>query len=105
MKALTRSEFEINCTLEGKEIKVKLGTSKKEHIDAALKQLKGINDEFKNRVKDVRHEINATVKKLEKILPQEEIKILQKDFEKIVTGKEADAKKLVDAKEKEIKTG
>jgi len=27
----------MNVTVEGKDIKVKLGTSKKEHMDAALK--------------------------------------------------------------------
>lgn len=48
--------------------------------------------------------MNTTVKKLEKILPQEEIKVFQKDLEKIVTGKEGEAKKLIDAKEKEIKS-
>jgi len=37
LKALSRSELDINCTLEGKDIKVKLGTTKKETIDAALK--------------------------------------------------------------------
>ena len=37
LKALARSEFDIQTTMEGKDIKVKLGTSKKEHIDAALK--------------------------------------------------------------------
>ena len=105
LKALSRSEFDINCTIEGKDIKVKLGTTKKEHIDAALKQLKGINDEFKLGVKDVRHEMNNIIKKLEKILPQEEIKILQKNFEKICVNKESEAKKLLDAKEKEIKSG
>lgn len=103
IKALVRSEFDVNCTMEGKDIKVKLGTSKKEHLDAALKQLKSISDDFKIGVKDVRHEIQQTVKKLEKILPQDEIKVLQKDFEKIVTTKEAEAKKHLDAKEKEIK--
>ncbi len=46
-----------------------------------------------------------TSKKLEKILPQDEVKILVKDFEKLCLAKEADAKKLLDAKEKEIKSG
>ena len=40
LKALNRSDFEVNCTMEGKDIKVKLGTSKKEQIDAALKKIK-----------------------------------------------------------------
>jgi len=49
--------------------------------------------------------MRETAKKLEKILPQDEVKILAKDFDKISNTKEADAKKLIDAKEKEIKSG
>lgn len=60
LKTLQRSEFDINCTMEGKDIKVKLGTSKKEHIDAALKKLKQIHDNFKLGVKDARHELMTT---------------------------------------------
>jgi ribosome recycling factor len=103
LKALARSEFDVQCTMEGKDIKVKLGTSKKEHIDAALKQVKNINDDFKHSVKDVRHEMSETVKKLSKILPQEDIKVFQKDLDKIIANKENEVKKYFDAKEKEIK--
>ena len=53
----------------------------------------------------MRHEIKQTLKKLEKILPQDEVKVIARDFDKLCAGKEADAKKLVDAKEKEIKAG
>ena len=44
-------------TVEGKDLKVKLGTSKKEHIDAALKQVKQAFEDFKRGVKEVRHGI------------------------------------------------
>lgn len=54
-------------------------------------------------IKDVRYEMSETVKKLGKILPQEEIKVLQKDLDKIIVNKENDVKKHFDAKEKEIK--
>ena len=33
IKAIARSDFDANCTLEGKDIKVKLGSSKKEVIE------------------------------------------------------------------------
>lgn len=89
--------------MEGKDIKVKLGTTKKEHIDAAVKQIKEIFDEYKRDIKEVRHAMINTVKKLDKILPQDEIKLLQKDLEKLCTNSESKAKKIIDAKEKEIK--
>ena len=43
------------------------------------------------------------VKKLDKILPKDETELLKKDLEKLCTNREAEAKKLIDSKEKEIK--
>jgi ribosome recycling factor len=52
IKALQRAQdFDMNVTVEGKDIKVKLGTSKKEHMDAALKLIKGAYDDFKRDIK------------------------------------------------------
>ena len=95
----------MNVTTEGKDLKVKLGTTKKEHIDAAVKQIKDYGDRFRKGVKDVRQEMNNVIKKLDKILPQEHLKILQKELEKLCTNHEAEAKKITEAKEKEIKGG
>ena len=104
IKALQRSQdFDMNVTVEGKDIKVKLGTSKKEHQDAALKQVKAAHEDFKRDIKEVRHGMQDVVKKLDKILPKDETELLKKDLEKLCTNKEAEAKKLLDAKEKEIK--
>lgn len=43
------------------------------------------------------------IKKLDKILPKDETELLKKDLEKLCTNKEAEAKKVIDSKEKEIK--
>lgn len=93
----------MNVTVEGKDIKVKLGTSKKEHMDAALKQVKAAHEDFKRDIKEVRHGMQDVVKKLDKILPKDETELLKKDLEKLCTNKEAEAKKILDAKEKEVK--
>ena len=42
--------------LEGKDIRVKLGTSRKEHMEAAKKKVKESNDQFKRDVRDARHD-------------------------------------------------
>ena len=48
IRALQRAQdFDISVTVEGKDLKVKLGTSKKEHVDAAIKQVKAAHDDFK----------------------------------------------------------
>lgn len=44
-----------------------------------------------------------TQKKLEKILPQDQIKLLEKDINKLNADAEDKAKKLIASKEKEIK--
>ena len=93
----------MNVTVEGKDIKVKLGTSKKEHMDAALKQVKAAHEDFKRDIKEVRHAMQDVVKKLDKILPKDETELLKKDLDKLCTNKEAEAKKILDAKEKEVK--
>lgn len=40
--------------MEGKDIRVKLGTTKKEHIDAALKKIKHLHDIYKKDIKEAR---------------------------------------------------
>jgi ribosome recycling factor len=104
IKALQRAQdFDMNVTVEGKDIKVKLGTSKKEHQEAALKLVKAAYDDFKRDIKQIRHEMQDSVKKLDKILPKDETDLLKKDLEKLCTNRESEAKKVIDAKEKEVK--
>ena len=93
----------MNVTVEGKDIKVRLGTSKKEHMDAALKQIKSAHEDFKRDIKEIRHAMQDSVKKLDKILPKDETELLKKDLEKLCVNREAEAKKVIDSKEKEVK--
>ena len=71
IKALENSDFDLSCTMEGKDIRVKLGTTKKEFIDAALSKIKHVQESFKRDLKEVKAEMMSKIKKLEKILPQE----------------------------------
>ena len=54
LKALQRSEFDLNVQLDGKDIRVKLGTSRKEHMAAALKKVKEHHSSFLKSVRDAR---------------------------------------------------
>lgn len=89
--------------MEGKDVRVKLGTTKKEFIDAALAKIKTLQESFKRDLKEVKTELMTKIKKLEKILPQEHINLLEKDFNKHLTKVEESVKKAVTGKEKEIK--
>lgn len=103
IKALENTEFDLSCTMEGKDIKVKLGTTKKEFIDAALKKIKTIHEGYKKNLVEVKRDLMHKIKKLEKILPQEQINLLEKDFNKHLTKVEDEIKKLIAEKEKEVK--
>ena len=56
-------------------------------------------------MKDIRHEMNRIVKKLELIMAKEMLKIVEKDFNKLITNAEEELKKLCTSKEKEILQG
>ena len=102
LKALQRSDFDLQVQLEGKDIRVKLGTNRKEQVAAALKKVKECSESFKKDLRAARHTAMDTLKKLNKILPQDEVKLLEDEFEKMFKKAEEGAKKACDEKEKEI---
>lgn len=69
LKALQRSDFDLQVQLEGKDIRVKLGTNRKEQVAAALKKVKECSEYFKKDLRAARHTALDTLKKLGKILP------------------------------------
>jgi len=100
---LQRSEFELSCTMEGKNIAVKLGNTRKETLDGALKQLKKAQSEFNSNVRDARHDAMNTLKKLEKIVAKDEVKVIEKELQKVQGEFEAKGLKMIGEKEKELK--
>ena len=62
---------------EGKDIRVKLGSSRKEHIEAGLKKVKELNAEFGKDMRHARHNAMQVLKKLSKIMPEQELKIVE----------------------------
>jgi ribosome recycling factor len=56
LKSLQRSDFDLDVKMEGKDIRVKLGTSRKEHVAAGLKKVKSAQETFKREVRDARHD-------------------------------------------------
>jgi ribosome recycling factor len=64
IKTLLRSDVELNVSTEGKDLKVKLGTSKKEHVEQALKKIKSLYENFKIEIKEKRADVENKKKKL-----------------------------------------
>ena len=102
MKSLTRVDMELSTSLEGKDIKIKLGTSRKEHVAAGLKKVKTAMEDFKKNVRDIRHKHLEVIKKLSKIVDQETITQLEADINAKIKKAEDAAKKTTDAKEKDL---
>lgn len=72
LKALQRSDFDLSSVAaEGKDIRVKLGTSRREHIEAGLKKVRAAHDSYRKDSREARQTVNLTIKKLAKILPQD----------------------------------
>ena len=82
LKALTRSELDIEVQMEGKDIRVKMGLGKKEHEQAAKQTIKVFGEEAKRGIRNVRQSQQGTLKKLQKILPKDEVKQFEDDLDK-----------------------
>ena len=87
---------------EGKDIRVKLGTNKKEHAIAGLKKVKEIFEQFKKDGRDERHKVLAVMKKLSKVVPEDQMKAMDGEINDLLKDAEQKAKEACDAKEKEL---
>ena len=94
--------MELSVSVEGKDVKVKLGTSRKEHVAAGLKKVKSSNDEFKKNLQEARHKVLEVIKKLSKIVDQETVTQLEADVKAKIKKAEDLAKKTTEAKEKDL---
>ena len=102
LKALQRSDFELSVQTEGKDIRVKLGTSRKEHAQAGLKKVKESAEQFKKEVREERHKVLTVLKKLAKVIPEDDKKLIESEVAEMVKKAEKDAKTACDAKESEL---
>ena len=91
IKALQRSDFELNVQVSGKDINVKLGTSRKEHAVAGLKKVKEYEETFKKQAREERHKILSTMKKLSKVLPEDEVKRMDGEINDVLKKAEKGA--------------
>ena len=102
LKALQRSEYEMSVQTEGSDIKIKLGTSRKEHAQAGIKKVKEYLEVNKKQGREERHKVLGVTKKLSKVIPEDEMKIMDGEIGEMLKKSELAAKNLCDAKEKEL---
>ena len=101
-KSLTRSEYELSATSEGPDIRVKLGTSRKEHVQTGLSKVKELSQQFKQEARTARHKIMEQVKKLKKVLPEDETKVLENEIADQMKKADDRANQTCSAKEADI---
>lgn len=102
MKAVNNSGLEVACTLEGKNIQVKLLATTAENKKEYLAKAKRLEAGAKERVKDLRHGMLAKSRKLEKLIGQDEARRFSGDVESAVKKGAQQVEKVLAAKEKEI---
>ena len=102
LKSLTRADMDIEVQMEGKDIRVKMGLGKKEHQQKALKQIKTLGDDCKINIRQVRHDLQDTLKKLQKILPKDLMKQFDDQLEKEMKATEKKCEEALKSKVKEI---
>ena len=84
LKALQRSDFEMSTQIDGKDIRVKLGTSRKEHAAAGLKKVKEYLEVFKKAAREERHKVMQTMKQLSKVLPEDQAKLMDTEVNELL---------------------
>jgi ribosome recycling factor len=88
VKSIESSKLDVQITTEGNSIVVTLGAIPDDMKNESLQKLKKLNDASKEDMKNLRHSLLSEIKKLEKIIGQDEAKRLEKaiieTFEKYV---------------------
>ena len=91
--------MDIEVQMEGKDIKVKLGLGKKEHIAASMKQIKKYGEDCKITLRQANQDIKANkLKKIQKIVSKEFMKSFEAEIEQIFRKSEKDCNSLIQAK-------
>jgi len=82
---------------------VKLGTSRREHAEAGIKKIKELFERYRKQARDERHNVLTVMKKLSKVLPEDQVKLMDSEINDLLKDSEKVAKAACDAKDAELK--
>ncbi|CAI2377885.1 unnamed protein product [Moneuplotes crassus] len=102
MKAIMMHDGELECTIEGKYVSVKMGMTRSENKDKVLDQAKKMLLEFRSEIGRERGSSLRTLKELEAVLPMDDIDIQRKELEELYQKKHEEGQKIYDRKVKDI---
>ena len=103
MKAIVVHDPELEVSIEGKYISVKMGKSKAENRDAIIAQAKERLSKFKEHLHEKRVQATHTLKEIESIAPKEDVIIYKGLMEDWLKEQQKLAQELFDKKSNEIK--
>mmetsp|Transcript_25436 Transcript_25436/g.22599 ORF Transcript_25436/g.22599 Transcript_25436/m.22599 type:complete len:179 (+) Transcript_25436:248-784(+) len=103
MKALMVHDSELECSMEGKYISVKMGMTRSENRDAIVSKAKELLFDFKAHLSKERGNAMSVLKQLEKVLPMDDIEIQKKEVEDLYKSFQKKGQDVLDAKVVDIK--
>ncbi|CAI2377497.1 unnamed protein product [Moneuplotes crassus] len=98
MKAIIMSDSELECTIEGKYVSVKMGMTRSENRDKIAEHARKMHLHFKSELSKERSNFLGTLKELEAVLPMDEIDIQRKELDELFHKKENVGKDIYDRK-------
>jgi ribosome recycling factor len=84
IKSIESSKLDVQITTEGSSVVVTLGAIPDDMKSESLQKIKKITDAAKEDFKTLRHNLVSEMKKLEKVLGQDEAKRIEKGFLEIL---------------------
>jgi ribosome recycling factor len=102
-KAIQASDLGINPTNDGKIIRLVFPELTEERRKSLSKDVKKKGDDFKVAIRNIRRDGMENFKKMEKI-PEDELKDLESDLQKLTDKYVSEIDKIVEAKNKDIMT-
>ena len=103
LKAITLSGEDMQASMEGKIINVKLAGSKREIRERAKAEMDDLLADFKTVQKSERSKAVKALDQIQKIADEDEVKIVRKDLEEEMNKLEKRAKEIRDQKIEEVK--
>ena len=102
MKAIIVYDPELECSMEGKYISVRMASTRSENRGAILAQAKSMFLTFKSDLSQERAKAMRTMRQLQKVLPMDEIDIQKKELEELFKEYQDKGQTILDNKERDI---
>ena len=103
MKAIIIHDAELECSMEGKYVSVKMGMTRAENRDSIAQKAKQKFIDFKSHLSSRRNEAIHVLKELEKVVPMDDIEIHKKELEENFEKFQKKGQKILDQKVADIK--